>query len=74
MAAAYVAAFEAGSNRPVVDVADAFHVSAKTISNKIFKARDRGLLTAPPPGRPGGELTDLAKQLLREAGLIQEDD
>jgi hypothetical protein len=71
VAAAYVAAFKAGSDRPVVDVAESLFVAPKTVSNKLFRARERGLLTSPPRGRAGGELTDKAKALLRDAGLIE---
>lgn len=73
VAAAYVAAFKAGSDRPVVDVAESLYVAPKTVSNKLFRARERGLLTSPPRGRAGGELTDKAKALLRDAGLLDEE-
>jgi hypothetical protein len=73
VAAAYVAAFKAGSDRPVVDVADSLYVAPKTVSNKLFRARERGLLTSPPRGRAGGELTGKAKALLRDAGLMDEE-
>ncbi len=35
---------------------------------KLNKARARGLLTAAPPGRAGGELTDKGRALARLAG------
>lgn len=50
--------------------------SADAIRARLRRAREpkRGLLTSAPSGRPGGDLTPKAKQLLGEAGLYEEGD
>jgi hypothetical protein len=71
----YVEALEVDSARPVkhlISTSDEL-VTGDEIRARLQRARKRGLLTAAPKGRPGGELTDKAKALLREAGLIEED-
>jgi hypothetical protein len=37
---------------------------------RLRRARERGLLTSAAAGVAGGELTDRAKQVLDEAGLL----
>jgi len=64
-AAAYTEAL-ARSPRPVGDLAARHNLSASQIRNLIHACRRRGMLTASPPGRPGGELTPRAVQLLEE--------
>ena len=64
-AAAYVDAL-ARSPRPAADLAARHSLSASQIRNLMHACRRRGLLTASPPGRPGGELTPRAVQLLEE--------
>jgi hypothetical protein len=64
VAEAYVAAFNAGSRTPAADVARRWKMSAGKIRDLLFKARRRGLLTAAPDGKLGGELTDKARELL----------
>ena len=66
LAAAYVGRLEAGSRRPIADLARRRKLSAEQIRDAIHTARERGLLTpASVQGRPGGQLTPTAKQLLR---------
>lgn len=51
---------------PVKTLADLYFLSAKRIRNLLAGARMTGLLTAAPmAGRPGGALTERAKELLR---------
>jgi hypothetical protein len=68
-AARYVNEQQRG-HKPVVVLAEAHCLSPATIRNYLQQARDRGLLTEAPPGRAGGDLTDKARDLLRD----QEDD
>lgn len=65
-AASYVQVVADGSRSPVADLAARWHCSVATARDHIYKARERGLLTAPPPGRAGGELTDCARVLLEQ--------
>lgn len=65
-AAAYVDAL-ASSPRPAAALAAAHSLSPSQIRNLIHACRRRGLLTASPPGRPGGELTPRAIQLLEDS-------
>ncbi len=78
-AVAYVKRLATGSRRPVKDLAehppkdirgyvsDGNVTSVATVRDVIHQARVRDLLTDSPPGRPGGELTPKAKQMLRPA-------
>jgi hypothetical protein len=71
-AEAYVERLAAGSRRPIKDLAerpprtirgyvsDGDRVSEATVRDFIHEARERGLLTRSPKGRPGGELTSKA--------------
>lgn len=47
------------------------HVTADELRARLRRARERGLLTSAPPGRPGGELTEKAERLLQDAGLSE---
>ena len=70
----YVRALEAAPSTPVrwlVEKAPG-GVTADKLRARIRRARERGLLTKTPKRHPGGELTDKAKTVLREAGLIEE--
>ena len=68
IAARYVEELEAGNRRPTAAVAESSHFSAPHIRDAVHEARVRGLLTRPPSqGRPGGQLTDRARSLLRDA-------
>lgn len=79
-AVAYVERLAAGSRRPVKDltkhppkvikgyVSDGNVTSGATVRDLIHQARVRGLLTGSPAGRPGGELTPKAKQMLKHTG------
>lgn len=53
----------------VGDLADEMNLSESTVRNQLVEARKRGLLTAPPRGRAGGELTERARALL-ESGDV----
>jgi len=64
-AAAYVDAL-ARSARPVEDLARRHNLSPSQVRNLMHACRRRGMLTASPPGRAGGELTPRATQLLEE--------
>ena len=43
------------------------HCSTANVRNRLNTARSKGLLTSPPPGRQGGELTSYARRLLSES-------
>lgn len=64
-AVAYVEAL-ARSARPIEDLAARHNLSASQIRNLTHACRRRGMLTASPPGRAGGELTPRAIALLKE--------
>jgi DNA-binding IscR family transcriptional regulator len=51
---------------PVDDLASRHNLSASQIRNLMHACRRRGMLTASPPGRAGGELTPRAIALLKE--------
>jgi hypothetical protein len=81
-AEAYVERLAAGSRRPVMDLAEhpprpirgyvsnESEVSAATVRDFIHQARERGLLTRSPAGRPGGELTPKARRMLKRAETL----
>lgn len=65
VAAAYVTELDRGSRRPVADVAERLGWPPGTVTQIIHEARRRrGLLTASPEGRAGGQLTAKARKLL----------
>lgn len=63
----YVEAMKAAPRSPVRHMVDnsTEHETEAQIRWQLNQARGRGLLTAAPPGRPGGGLTPKAKKLLR---------
>jgi len=71
VAAAYVDAIERGSRTPVVSAAEALSNARSGpyeppyVRDLLHVARQRGLLTRPPRGRAGGQLTDKARALLQ---------
>lgn len=65
LAAAYVTNLTQGGS--VRDLASAQGWSEKTIRNRLTEARRRGMLTSAPAGRAGGDLTEKARQTLKEA-------
>lgn len=67
IAARYVKAVDDGSRRPVADVAKQLGYSHQYVRDLLNGARERGLLTRPPRGRAGGQLTDEARRLLEDA-------
>lgn len=70
VASMYVDALERGSRKPVVDAAAALSKARRGtyeptyVRDLLHVARQRGLLTRPPKGRAGGQLTDKARQVL----------
>ena len=70
VASLYVDALEHGSRRPVVDVAERLSkgrggsYAPEYVRDVLHEARRRELLTRPPKGRAGGELTDKARTAL----------
>ena len=64
MAASYVKALRSGSRTPVRDLARELKYSEPQMRDLIHAARTHGMLTSAPPGRPGGELTPTAIELL----------
>jgi hypothetical protein len=69
VAAAAVAAVERGERAPVQAVADKMGDgwSRDAVRDILTRARQRGLLTHPPRGRPVGRLTARAEELLGDA-------
>lgn len=72
VAAAYVDALRQRSRQPVVDAARTLTEAtggtykASYVRDLLHVARTRGLLTRPPKGRAGGELTEKGRTALRE--------
>jgi hypothetical protein len=67
LAELYVRALDGGSTNPIRDVARWEFASQSRTRDRIHEARRRGILTRPPvKGRPGGELTEKAQQLLAQ--------
>ena len=67
-AAAYVDAIANGSKSPVKDVAVQLNEQPEYVRDVLHNARRRGLLTRPPKGRSGGQLTDKARAVLACSG------
>lgn len=71
VAALYVKALEQGSRKPVVATAEMLSkrqrgtYEAAYVRDLLYAARQRGLLTRPPKGQAGGQLTDRAQALLQ---------
>jgi hypothetical protein len=55
---------DANNPHPVVELAKERGIPHATMETHLRKARDMGMLSAPPPGRAGGRLTRLAEELL----------
>jgi hypothetical protein len=65
----YVQALDEAPRSPIkhlIDSAPAKALTAGEIRWYVGEARNRGLLTAAPPGRAGGQLTDKASVLLAQ--------
>jgi hypothetical protein len=60
----YVSLVREGSPRPIEQIAEKANRSVAGVRDLVHSARAKGLLTASPPGKPGGELTDKALRLL----------
>lgn len=63
-ALAYLQLIARGSSKPVADLAHERYFSTATVSDILNGARNRGLLTRPPPGRYGGKLTAKGRKVL----------
>ena len=50
---------------PIRDMARAENLSSKTVSNIVYASHERGMLSNARQGKPGGELTSKALDLLR---------
>lgn len=69
LALEYATEIESGNRHPTKTLAAAHHVGVNRMSQLINEARNRGLLTRPrSKGRPGGELTDAAVELIEAEG------
>jgi hypothetical protein len=72
VAALYIEAIERGSNKPVVEAAQTLSkrrsgaYEPAYVRDLLHVARQRGLLTRPPRGRAGGQLTDKGRTALAE--------
>lgn len=67
VAACYLEAVASGSRSPVADTAAALEGFGRDYTRDVLnEARRRELLTRPPKGRAGGELTDKGRQALKE--------
>lgn len=64
LALAYVALLPSAA--PVAELAAARHLSTSQMRGLLHEARTRKLLTTPPQGRSGGQLTPKARELLEE--------
>lgn len=73
LAASYAARTDAGSRRPVADVARTVKMSTAQVRDAIHTARQRGLLTKAAAGRPGGALTPRGAALLAKQKPAQEE-
>jgi len=72
-ALAYVEALKADPRRPVKHMVDTSpELTPDEVRARLRRARERELLTGAPKGRPGGELTEKAKKVLHDAGLLTE--
>ncbi len=67
-AARYVAAIDAGNRTPVASVAEQLGLKQPQVRDRLYKARQLGLLEPREAGRgrARGSLTDAAIKLLRE--------
>ena len=61
----YVEALQAGSERPIVDTADAVGLTSSGTRDLMYKARRRGILTPTIRGRSGGQLTEKGRRLAK---------
>jgi hypothetical protein len=66
IARAYAEEVQAGSKRPIVDLAKRLRMDRPKVRDSIYSARRRGLLSKADHGKWGGKLTDKAKRLLRK--------
>lgn len=62
---AYLAAVTKRSSRPVQDAASRLGYPPSYVRDLLNDARERDLLTRPPPGRAGGRLTPKGEELLK---------
>jgi hypothetical protein len=64
VAAAYLAKLHAGATTPTDALADDLNLRPQRLRDLLRAARTRGLLTQPPRGRAGGELTPAGQAAL----------
>lgn len=65
MAAHYVDLLRHGDPKPATTLAKRHHYEVSHVKNVLYEARRRGLLTAAPRGKPGGDLTKKAIEILK---------
>jgi 8-oxo-dGTP pyrophosphatase MutT (NUDIX family) len=65
LARAYVSITDAGDQRPLRTLSEVSGIGIDTVRTQVREARKRGMLTG-IPGRPGGRLTDKARELLTQ--------
>lgn len=70
-ASGYIDQLARRSSTPTRDLAESLHYSQSYVRDVISRARKRGLLTQSPRGRPGGQLTEKALQVLEQAGDVK---
>jgi transposase-like protein len=66
IAAGYAEKVRSGST-PIARLARDLKHSRNTVANWVSEARNRDLLSREGPGKSGGQLTDKARQILKEA-------
>lgn len=63
-AALYADLYSSGDQRPYDRLAEELGISVKSAKNRIYQAREKGLLTSEGQGRAGGQLTSKAREIL----------
>jgi hypothetical protein len=74
MAEMYVRIWDSGVPNTTEHLAEQVSLSPTQVRNILGQARKRGLLTPAPRGKAGGELTDLAIEMLKEHAAAAEED
>ena len=74
IAETYVRIWLSGVPKPTEHLAEQVYLSPRQVRNVLGQARKRGLLTPAPRGKAGGELTDLAIEILKEHAASAEED
>ena len=71
--AAYVRLVTSGEPNPVIRLSEEHFLSVSQVRSILGEARKRDLLSKAPRGRAGGNLTTLAKSILSEPPIREED-